>query len=79
MTSPTAQDIASTARRVGWTISDERAAQIAGTAAPTLAQFAPLRERLQFDDEAASFADALAACADADTAGSKQSPNSAAA
>ena len=52
-------DVESTARRVGWTISPERAAQIAATAAPRIAAFARVRSRLSFEDEVAGFASAL--------------------
>lgn len=52
-------DVESTARRVGWAISTERAAQIAATAAPRIAAFARVRSRLSFEDEVAGFASAL--------------------
>lgn len=55
----TAQDIESTARRAGWTITPERAAQIAATAAPRVATFEKVRERLAFEDDAEAFARAL--------------------
>lgn len=59
MSTLTAADIESTARRAGWAISPERAAQIAATAAPRIAAFEKVRERLSFEDDAAAFARAL--------------------
>lgn len=55
----TAQDIESAARRAGWSISPERAAQIAATAAPRVAAFEKVRDRLAFEDDAEAFARAL--------------------
>ena len=52
-------DVQSTARRVGWSISAERAAQIAATAAPRIDAFERVRARLTFEDEVAGFAAAL--------------------
>lgn len=53
-----AEDILSTARRAGWSVTPERAAQIAATAAPRIAVFERLRSTLTFEDEA-SIATAL--------------------
>jgi hypothetical protein len=47
----TAEDIEANARRAGWEISAERAAQIAATAAPRLAAFNRVRSSLAFDDD----------------------------
>lgn len=54
-----AEDILSTARRAGWQVSAERAAQIAATAAPRIAAFEALRSSLAFEDDGADFARAL--------------------
>jgi aspartyl-tRNA(Asn)/glutamyl-tRNA(Gln) amidotransferase subunit A len=43
-------DIASAARRAGWTLSEGRAEQIAQAVAPRLAAFESARAQLQFDD-----------------------------
>jgi hypothetical protein len=51
MTELTAEDIESTARRAGWKITAERAAQIAATAAPRIAAFNRVRNGLTFDDD----------------------------
>jgi hypothetical protein len=51
MTDLTAEDIESTARRAGWQITAERAAQIATTAAPRIAAFNRVRADLMFDDD----------------------------
>lgn len=56
-----AEDVMSTARRAGWSISPERAAQIAATAAPRLESFERVRAALGFEDEPAGFAAALLA------------------
>ncbi len=47
----TAEDIASAARRAGWPLAPERAAEIAATAAPRIAAFDRARESLAFDDD----------------------------
>jgi hypothetical protein len=52
MTELTAEDIESTARRAGWKITPERAAQIAVGAAPRIAAFDRVRHNLSFDDDA---------------------------
>ena len=54
-----AKDVETTAQRVGWSITPERAAQIATTAAPRIEAFERIRSRLGFEDEAAGFAAAL--------------------
>ncbi len=59
MTKFSATDVESTARRVGWALSPERAAQIAATAAPRIEAFERVRSRLTFEDEVAGFAAAL--------------------
>ena len=59
MSELSASDVESTARRVGWTLAAERAAQIAATAGPRVEAFERIRERLTFEDEAAGFAAAL--------------------
>lgn len=59
MSSFSAADIESTARRCGWALTAERAAQIAATAAPRIAAFERVRQRLAFEDDAAAFAQAL--------------------
>jgi hypothetical protein len=51
MTELTSEDIESTARRAGWKITAERAAQIAATAAPRIAAFNRVRNSLTFDDD----------------------------
>lgn len=56
-----AEDVLSTARRAGWSISPERAAQVAATAAPRLDSFERVRAALSFEDEPAGFAAALLA------------------
>ena len=47
----TPEDVLSTARRVGWAITPERAQQIAATASPAVEKFAEARTRLSFDDD----------------------------
>lgn len=59
MTKFSATDVESTARRVGWAITAERAAQIAATAGPRIEAFERVRARLSFEDEVAGFAAAL--------------------
>lgn len=59
MTKFSATDVESTARRVGWAITAERAAQIAATAGPRIEAFERVRARLTFEDEVAGFAAAL--------------------
>lgn len=54
-----ATDVESTARRAGWAITAERAAQIAATAGPRIEAFERVRARLSFEDEVAGFAAAL--------------------
>ena len=54
-----ATDVESTARRAGWAITPERAAQIAATAGPRIEAFERVRARLTFEDEVAGFAAAL--------------------
>jgi hypothetical protein len=54
-----AADVESTARRAGWVVTPERAAQIAATAAPRIEAFGRVRARLTFEDDAAAFAAAL--------------------
>ena len=56
-----AADVESTARRAGWVVTPERAAQIAATAAPRIEAFGRVRARLTFEDDAAAFAAALLA------------------
>lgn len=53
----TADDVLSTAARVGWTVSVERAGQIVGTAGPAIATFNRVRGELTFDDHASAFAE----------------------
>lgn len=45
------EDVLSTARRVGWTITPERAQQIVTTAGPAVEKFAQARVRLNFDHD----------------------------
>jgi len=59
MTKFSATDVESTARRAGWALTPERAAQIAATAAPRIEAFERVRSRLTFKDEVAGFAAAL--------------------
>jgi len=59
MTKFSATDVESTARRAGWALTPERAAQIAATAAPRIEAFERVRSRLTFEDEVAGFAAAL--------------------
>jgi hypothetical protein len=47
----TAADVLSTARRAGWQIRAERAAEIAASAAPRIAAFNRVRDSLGFDDD----------------------------
>lgn len=54
-----AADVESTARRAGWAITPERAAQIAATSAPRIEAFERVRAQLTFEDDAAAFAAAL--------------------
>jgi hypothetical protein len=58
-----AADILSTAARAGWSISAERAEQIAQSATPALVSFERARARLRFEDDADGFAKALRDCA----------------
>jgi hypothetical protein len=51
MDRPTAEDIDRAAQRVGWTLGDGRAEQIAAAAAMRIAAFDKVRDRLEFDDE----------------------------
>jgi len=51
MSKLTPEDILSTARRVGWDISAERAQQIAATASPAVEKFAEARKHLNFDHD----------------------------
>ena len=51
MSKLTPEDVLSTARRVGWAITPERAQQIAGTAGPAVEKFATARTRLNFDHD----------------------------
>jgi hypothetical protein len=51
MSKLTPEDILSTARRVGWAISSERAQQIAATAGPAVEKFAAARPQLTFDHD----------------------------
>jgi hypothetical protein len=46
-----AADVLSTARRAGWQIRAERAAEIAASAAPRIAAFNRVRDSLGFDDD----------------------------
>ncbi|MBL8379624.1 MAG: hypothetical protein JNM79_17280 [Burkholderiales bacterium] len=59
MSELTAEDVLSTARRAGWQVSAERAAQIAATAAPRITAFEALRASLGFEYDGADFARAL--------------------
>ncbi len=59
MTKFSAIDVESTARRAGWAVTPERAAQIAATAGPRIEAFERVRVRLTFEDEVAGFAAAL--------------------
>ena len=59
MSKLTALDVESTARRVGWTLAAERAAQIVASAGPRIEAFERIRARLTFDDDAGGFAAAL--------------------
>ena len=45
------EDVLSTARRIGWAVTPERAQQIAGTAGPAVEKFAEARARLNFDHD----------------------------
>ena len=51
MSKLTPEDVLSTARRVGWAITPERAQQIAGTAGPAVEKFTGARTRLVFDHD----------------------------
>ncbi len=51
MSKLTPEDVLSTARRVGWAITPERAQQIAGTAGPAVEKFAAARAHLDFDHD----------------------------
>jgi hypothetical protein len=51
MTELMPEDIESTARRAGWKITPERAAQIAASAAPKIAAFNRVRSSVTLDDE----------------------------
>ena len=55
MSTITAEDLLVAARRAGWTISPERAQQLADAARPKLEAFERARARLAFDDEVADF------------------------
>lgn len=57
----TAQDVLASARRAGWKITVERAAEIAAGAAPYLETFERMRARLTLDDDVAGFSAALVA------------------
>lgn len=57
----TAQDVLASARRAGWSLTEERAAEIARGATPYLEAFERVRGRLTLDDNAAAFAVALVA------------------
>ena len=59
MSKLTALDVESTARRVGWTLAAERAAQIVASAGPRIEAFERIRARLTFDNDAGGFAAAL--------------------
>ena len=59
MSKLTALDVEITARRVGWTLAAERAAQIVASAGPRIEAFERIRARLTFEDDAAGFAAAL--------------------
>ena len=59
MTKFSATDVESSARRAGWALTPERAAQIAATAGPRIEAFERVRARLTFEDEVAGFAAAL--------------------
>ena len=59
MSKLTALDVEITARRVGWTLAAERAAQIVASAGPRIEAFERIRARLTFDDDAAGVAAAL--------------------
>lgn len=43
--------IAAGARRLGWSLSSDRAAQLAVSAEPTLARFADVESRIDFDSD----------------------------
>jgi hypothetical protein len=68
MSDLTTEDILSTARRAGWPITPQRAAELAATAAPAIKQFHAGRVAIGFDDDTASFAAALEDQADGDPA-----------
>jgi hypothetical protein len=57
----TVQDVLASARRAGWRITAERAAEIAAGAAPYLETFERIRARLTLDDDVAGFSAALVA------------------
>ena len=54
MSEISAEDILVAARRVGWTVAAERAAQIAAIAGPAIRKFADARATLDFDTDAQS-------------------------
>ena len=57
----TVEDVLSTARRSGWSITPARAAEIVASANPRIAVFERGRAQLTFDEDAAGFAAALLA------------------
>lgn len=61
MATLTPEDILAAAQRAGWSISPERARQIADAARPQLEAFERARSRLTFEDEVAGFVAALVA------------------
>lgn len=64
-----ASDVESTACRAGWSISPERAKQIADIAGPRIEAFERIRSRLTFEDDAAAFTAALVDAAQAEESG----------
>jgi hypothetical protein len=61
MSQLTDEDILAAAARAGWSVTRERAGQIAAAGAPRIEAFERVRAQLTFDEDAASFAAALLA------------------
>ena len=61
MSTLTAEDILANAKRAGWTISAERAGEIAAAANSRITSFDKIRAQLTFDEDAAGFMTTLVA------------------
>ena len=68
MSTLTGDEVLAAARRVGWSITPTRAAEIVAAASPRIATFEPVRAQLTFDEDAAGFAAALLALRQEDPA-----------